>query len=223
MTALKSAVKPKPNLREAQKEFTRQRILESARELFYHQGYHQTTIDHIVAQAGASRQTFYHHFADKDAILAILIAGYSENGSAVMRRLPGPLPSRDELIAWLRDIADFFENEKATRAVLGEISARPAPNAHKAQFTPEIGKTTIDIWIQALATRAQPFATAVSAADNAVDALAHARMLILQMIWACSLAWEQRGSRLADATLAVLANALHDFLHDPAYHSADTP
>ncbi|MDF2573492.1 MAG: tetR [Agromyces sp.] len=61
------------NLRVAQKEQTRQRLLDTALELFESKGYAATTIDDIAAAAGTTRVTFYAHFPSRRAIMAALI------------------------------------------------------------------------------------------------------------------------------------------------------
>ena len=43
----------------------RQQILTVARDVFARRGYHQSTIDDIVAEAGVARGTFYLYFEDK--------------------------------------------------------------------------------------------------------------------------------------------------------------
>jgi AcrR family transcriptional regulator len=60
---------PKPTLREAQKQFTRQRLLDAAAASFEEKGYARTTIDDIVSGAGATRATFYLHFGAKGDIV----------------------------------------------------------------------------------------------------------------------------------------------------------
>ncbi len=55
----------------------RQQILHSAREVFAKRGYHQATIDEIVAHAGVARGTFYLYFEDKRAVFADLIDRFS--------------------------------------------------------------------------------------------------------------------------------------------------
>lgn len=62
------------NLRAAQKEQTRQRLLDTALDLFQSKGYAVTTIDDIAAAAGTTRVTFYAHFPSRRAIMAALIA-----------------------------------------------------------------------------------------------------------------------------------------------------
>src|SRR5512133_2099432 len=55
----------------------RQQILHAAREVFAKRGYHQATIDDIVAQAGVARGTFYLYFEDKRAVFSDLIDRFS--------------------------------------------------------------------------------------------------------------------------------------------------
>ena len=61
------------NLRVEQKEQTRQRLLDTALDLFETKGYAATTIDDIAAAAGTTRVTFYAHFPSRRAIMAALI------------------------------------------------------------------------------------------------------------------------------------------------------
>ena len=55
------------------KQERRDQILGIARDVFARRGYHQTTIDEIVAQAGIARGTFYLYFEDKRAIFSELV------------------------------------------------------------------------------------------------------------------------------------------------------
>jgi AcrR family transcriptional regulator len=55
----------------------RQQILLAAREVFAKRGYHQATIDDIVAQAGVARGTFYLYFEDKRSVFSDLIDRFS--------------------------------------------------------------------------------------------------------------------------------------------------
>ena len=64
----------------------RQQILTAARGLFAKRGYHLTTIDDIVAQAGVARGTFYLYFEDKRAIFSDLIDRFgSQLAVAIVR------------------------------------------------------------------------------------------------------------------------------------------
>jgi AcrR family transcriptional regulator len=47
---------------------TRERILESAQDLFYRQGYQATVVNQIISDAGVSKPTFYSHFPSKEEL-----------------------------------------------------------------------------------------------------------------------------------------------------------
>ena len=55
------------------KSDARQRIVETAKRLFYAEGIRAVGIDRIIAEAGVAKMTLYNHFASKDdLILAVL-------------------------------------------------------------------------------------------------------------------------------------------------------
>lgn len=70
-----------------QKTERRQQILGVAREAFSKRGYHQTTIDDIVAQAGVARGTFYLYFEDKRAVFSDLVDRFAGQLSMAIVRI----------------------------------------------------------------------------------------------------------------------------------------
>ena len=79
----RTSKKRRPTVAKAER---RQQILAAARGLFAKRGYHQTTIDDIVAQAGVARGTFYLYFEDKRAIFSDLIDRFgSQLAVAIVR------------------------------------------------------------------------------------------------------------------------------------------
>ncbi len=48
----------------------RERILETASNLFYHHGYRAIGIDRIISESGVAKMTFYKHFPSKDDLIA---------------------------------------------------------------------------------------------------------------------------------------------------------
>jgi AcrR family transcriptional regulator len=119
VSAKRTTQKRKPTLRDAQKADTRRRLLEAARNVFYREGYYGATVDQIVAEAGASRPTFYLHFKDKEEVLGVLVAEYAARAVPCMERLPGPRPTLDGLEEWLGEVGRFIEKEVAVYSVLG--------------------------------------------------------------------------------------------------------
>ncbi|MCC6214931.1 MAG: TetR/AcrR family transcriptional regulator [Polyangiaceae bacterium] len=65
----------------------RQDILAAAREVFSRRGYHPTTIDDIVAQAGVARGTFYLYYEDKRAVFSELVDRFSAKVTMAIARI----------------------------------------------------------------------------------------------------------------------------------------
>jgi AcrR family transcriptional regulator len=72
----------------------RQQILTAARDVFARRGYHQTTIDDIVAEAGVARGTYYLYFEDKRAVFADLIDRFFNQISMAIQRIDTQDPAR---------------------------------------------------------------------------------------------------------------------------------
>jgi len=78
------------SLREAQKQLTRDTIVEKALELFTEKGYGATTIDEIAAAAGTTRVTFYAYYPSRTDLMRDFMARVN----AVLQRQPaGDAPS----------------------------------------------------------------------------------------------------------------------------------
>jgi AcrR family transcriptional regulator len=89
---------------------SRQRLLEAAADLFYHQGIRATGVDAVVAAAGLTKPTLYQHFASKEELVAAVMEYRSAHWrSAVNARVEatrgGP---RQRLLAVFRFLEDFI-------------------------------------------------------------------------------------------------------------------
>lgn len=79
----------------------RDRLLETARRLFYTEGIHTVPVDRLVTEAGVTRATFYRHFpAKEDLVEAYLRATDADLRAAVAGALDRPGP-RDSAAALL--------------------------------------------------------------------------------------------------------------------------
>ncbi|HEX3852132.1 MAG TPA: TetR/AcrR family transcriptional regulator [Polyangiaceae bacterium] len=105
----------------------RQQILSVAREAFAKRGYHQTTIDDIVAQAGVARGTFYLYFEDKRAVFSDLVDRFAAQLSMAIVRIVTDDPGRTV-------VEQVREN---IRAIIGTCLAERAMT--KILFTDAIG------------------------------------------------------------------------------------
>ncbi|HAY44303.1 MAG TPA: TetR family transcriptional regulator [Micrococcaceae bacterium] len=81
------------NLRQAQKQMTRQLLLENGLECMMENGYATTSVDRIARAAGTTRATFYLHFSSKAELVRSLV----EHANKVF--VSADRPPLDEVVA----------------------------------------------------------------------------------------------------------------------------
>ena len=79
---------------------TKGHIVSAAWELFYEQGYDNTTVEDILAKSGTSKGTFYHYFEGKDALLSTLSVVFDEKYEELLPQIP-PEQNALETLAFL--------------------------------------------------------------------------------------------------------------------------
>jgi len=90
----------------------RDRILDTASELFYRDGYHAVGIDTIIARSGVAKTTLYRHFASKDE----LVAAYLKRANA-------------EFMSWLDEAIVSADDPRAKLAATFEAVAKLATSS----------------------------------------------------------------------------------------------
>ncbi|MBF0181531.1 MAG: TetR/AcrR family transcriptional regulator [Magnetococcales bacterium] len=86
---------------------TREKILRTATELFYVNGYHATGVDRIISVSEVSKGNFFYHFANKEELALAVLEWHREQAEKELDSLPefhAPSP-RDRLLAMLRMMA----------------------------------------------------------------------------------------------------------------------
>jgi len=118
-----AAADSQPGLRRGQKEATRNRVLEAARELFDTQGYQGTTIREIARRAGVSVGSVFTSFASKGEILSQVMEARLDSLYAEIDRVVPHI--RGTTADRLRSIfAVFFDFEAArSKLFLSHIAA----------------------------------------------------------------------------------------------------
>ena len=89
---------------------TKGKIVSAAWQLFYRQGYDDTTIDEIVEVSGTSRGSFYHYFEGKDALLSSLSYLFDEKYEDLMETMDMSLSPIDKLIFLNQELFSMIEN-----------------------------------------------------------------------------------------------------------------
>lgn len=189
-------------LRQAQRELTRRRIRDAARDLFYEHHYDATTVDQIANAAGLTRSTLYLHYRDKAEVLADITAEYAPRAIAQMERLPGPNPSMAQIDAWLLEVVDFVAVERVPLAILQETSRAGAQSLDDLMF---------DI-LTALGRNNPAFAKAAwrEAADLGLKA--RATLLIGALTYVCNFVARGGDRDFAGALLRTVAESFQGFM-----------
>lgn len=92
---------------------TKGRIISAAWQLFYQQGYDNTTVEEIIEASGTSKGSFYHYFEGKDALLSSLSYLFDEKYQELMDRIPENMDRFDVLMLLNRELFAMIENSIA--------------------------------------------------------------------------------------------------------------
>ncbi len=118
----------KPNKRIAQRQRTRQAILDTGRRLFATQGYQQTNVGQIAREVGVAHGTVYYHFPDKRTLLMVLLGEFFTQAHVLLGAWADEKDTGDEAARrFSRAVATLlFENREMAR-ILAKESHNPDP------------------------------------------------------------------------------------------------
>lgn len=97
-------------MRKTQTRNTKGKIVAAAWQLFYEQGYEDTTVDEIIRTAQISKGSFYHYFSGKDALLGTLAYLFDEKYEELEDTLPSDMDSFEKLIYLNRELFTMIDN-----------------------------------------------------------------------------------------------------------------
>lgn len=83
---------------------TKGKIINAAWDLFYEQGYEDTTVEDIIAKSGTSKGSFYHYFEGKDALLGSLSYIFDEEYEKLKDRLTAEMSAFEKLLYLNREL-----------------------------------------------------------------------------------------------------------------------
>jgi AcrR family transcriptional regulator len=112
------------SLRDEQKRLTRRLLIEGAVTSFERKGYAATTIEDIVAEANASRATFYLHFKSKADVVLVVARTLGRRWRELYLELTsGGRPSRQDLHAWIDSMVDNYATNRGGLKALDQAEA----------------------------------------------------------------------------------------------------
>src|ERR1700735_3949484 len=77
----------------------RQRILDTAAELFYREGINATGVERLAAESSVSKRTLYQHFPSKTAVVEEYLRGMDQRIAEAVVHSGGNLTPRQRLLA----------------------------------------------------------------------------------------------------------------------------
>lgn len=93
------------NGRQQKKAESRRRILESAREIFFRDGFMAANLDEVADKAGVAKGTLYRYFESKaDLYVAVL----AENGKVFTEKMAQAVDAEGSALEQLRAISNFY-------------------------------------------------------------------------------------------------------------------
>ena len=110
---------------------TRGRIINAAWELFYEQGYEDTTIDEIIERSGTSKGSFYHYFEGKDALLGSLSFLFDEKYAELKETLDPEMNAFDKLMYLNRELFRMIEDRVSLDLLAQLISTQLVTRGEK--------------------------------------------------------------------------------------------
>ena len=89
---------------------TKSKIVTAAWQLFYEQGFEDTTVDEIVALSGTSKGSFYHYFESKDSLIGSLAYLFDEKYAELEQKLDYKANVVDNLLYLTHELCAMIES-----------------------------------------------------------------------------------------------------------------
>ena len=192
--------------RERQREDTRQRIYDSAMEIFRRDGFEAARVDDVAKAAGVSHGTFYFHFATKDEVLIQCLRASEVRVVAAIDQVPEGAGLTPALEATCAHIAAEWEGDPAIFRDVGLVALRYLFKGEVAEITAEGSVAPAPGAPKSLTSAALVLRFRAAADRGEVTRLLPAQVLsdlFLMNVFAATLSWcAQPGGRPLSLILA---------------------
>lgn len=129
----------------------RERLIETASDLFYSQGYNLTGINEILEKSGVAKASMYQHFRSKEDICLEFLKRMDSNLMEKLNALVASYPEGPQRVLSLFDFLTNFFNEDGFRGCwcLNTISELPR-NDKRIMTEIRLQKNQFKTWIEQL-------------------------------------------------------------------------
>lgn len=107
---------------------TKSKIVTAAWQLFYEQGFDNTTVDEIVSLSGTSKGSFYHYFESKDSLIGSLAYLFDEKYMELEQKIDDSRNCVDIMLHLTRELCAMIEDridiELLSRLYAQQLSKR---------------------------------------------------------------------------------------------------
>ena len=110
---------------------TRGKIVSAAWQLFYEQGYEETTVEEIIETSQTSKGSFYHYFDGKDALLSTLSDLFDEKYEALQETMDPDMPAMDQLLYLNEELFRMIENKVSVELLARLLSTQLVTNGER--------------------------------------------------------------------------------------------
>ena len=110
---------------------TRGKIVSAAWQLFYEQGYEETTVEEIIESSQTSKGSFYHYFDGKDALLSTLSDLFDEKYEALQETMDPDMPAMDQLLYLNGELFRMIENKVSVELLARLLSTQLVTNGEQ--------------------------------------------------------------------------------------------
>lgn len=105
---------------------TRRKIVNAAWQLFYEQGFSNTSVEEIIACSHTSKGSFYHYFSGKDALLGTLSTLFDEKYEELEPKLEG-MSAMEKLLYLNGELFSMIENRIPLELLSGLLAQQISP------------------------------------------------------------------------------------------------
>ncbi|MEX1015590.1 MAG: TetR/AcrR family transcriptional regulator [Phycisphaeraceae bacterium] len=188
----------------------RDRILATASDLFYRQGYRATGVNQVIAASGVAKASFYSHFPSKDDLLyAYLAAAARQDLDDLHAEVEARSGAKARFFAPLEMLVPWFESSDYRGCPFQNIVAEAPPSDPRVRTLARAHRDNVRTLLRTLAEdvlNQRPPARRPAAPPLDPDALAEVYQLLLEGAIATAVAYRTR--RPVDKAIQTLERLL---------------